>query len=420
MPAFLRPGQPLWHALLHLQLIFCFLAVPPLAVLLPHWTIVWFYAGVIGLPLAAWLAIGQRPGLPLPPLWPLLLLFLWGAVSVSWTPADGPLALWLALRTLTTVVAALLLLDFCRRLPPAIAARARPWVLPGLLLAALLLVVEQASRLGLTSLLSGEDYGGPRWADRLNRGALAVLLHAPAAAMLLWLGQRRAAAVGLLAAVLLLLAFYRSETSLAAGAALLVTLALALRWPDRAPRLFLWLGIAALLLPLPLALLLEAAGQQQAAWLDITAQARVQIWSFTAERILERPVLGWGLDASDALPSFGVQPLLPYDEKVIPIHPHNGALQLWLELGLPGLLLGLVAWWRYAAAAAALPPTARAFLYAAAAALLLAQSLSFGLWQSRWLAFAFTILLQLRLLIRAEEPGSPCQHPPPLAANELK
>lgn len=406
MPAFLRPGQPLWHALLHLQLVFCFLAVPPLAVLLPHWTIVWYYGGVVGLPLAAWLALGQRPGLAAGLLWPLVLLFLWGAVTVAWTPADRPLALWLALRTLTTVAAAYLLLDFCRRLPPAVAARARPWVLPGLLLAALLLVFEHSSRLGLTSLISGEEFGGPRWADRLNRGALAVLLQAFAPAMLLWLGRKRAAAAALLAGSLLLVSFYRSETTLAAGLLALAVLAVALRWPSRAPRLFLWLGVAALLLPLPAALLLEAVGLQEAAWLDVTAQARVQIWSFTAERILERPLFGWGLDAAGALANFGVEPLLPYEERVIPVHPHNGGLQLWLELGLPGLLLGLLAWRFGAAAATALPPAARAFLYAAAAALLLAQSLSFGLWQSRWLALAFTILLQLRLLIRAQELGN--------------
>ena len=406
MPAFLRPGQPVWHALLHLQLAFCFLAVPPLAVLLPHWTIVWYYGGVVGLPLAAWLALGQRPGLAAGLLWPLVLLFLWGAVTVAWTPADRPLALWLALRTLTTVGAAFLLLDFCRRLPPAVAGRARPWALPGLALAAALLVLEHSTHLGLTSLISGEEFGGPRWADRLNRGALAVLLHAFAPALLLWLGRRRAAAAALLAGALLLVSFYRSETTLAAGVLALVTLAVALRRPASAARLFFWVGAAALLLPLPAALLLEAAGLQQAAWLDVTARARVQIWSFAAERILERPLLGWGLDAADALPNFGVQPLLPYEERVIPIHPHNGGLQLWLELGLPGLLLGLLAWRRAAGAAAALPPAARAFLYAAAAALLLAQSLSFGLWQSRWLAFAFTILLQLRLLVRAQELGN--------------
>jgi O-antigen ligase len=106
--------------------------------------------------------------------------------------------------------------------------------------------------------------------------------------------------------------------------------------------------------------------------------ARVAIWRFAADRILERPLWGWGLDASRAFPA-------------IPLHTHDAAMQLWLELGLPGAALAAAFFvWligridkieagdRPAAAAAA----------ASLSAYLVVGALSFGAWQEWWLALA--------------------------------
>ena len=84
----------------------------------------------------------------------------------------------------------------------------------------------------------------------------------------------------------------------------------------------------------------------------------------------------------------GREELLDKSEPALPLHPHNAALQWWLELGLPGGLLG-----------AAIPvwlilsirrlPTSRlnkgvcvALVFAAATIALV----SYGIWQSWWLA----------------------------------
>ncbi len=60
--------------------------------------------------------------------------------------------------------------------------------------------------------------------------------------------------------------------------------------------------------------------------------ARIDIWSYAVSRALEKPVWGWGYEASRQF------------EPIIPNHPHDMALQAWLELGIPGLLL-LAAFW---------------------------------------------------------------------------
>ena len=89
---------------------------------------------------------------------------------------------------------------------------------------------------------------------------------------------------------------------------------------------------------------------------------RLLIWDFAGKRIAERPLLGWGLDASRAIP--GGKELIRPDQKRLPLHPHDAALQVWLELGLPGAVLFalLLGWLWLRLATAPWPP-----LYAAAA-----------------------------------------------------
>lgn len=112
---------------------------------------------------------------------------------------------------------------------------------------------------------------------------------------------------------------------------------------------------------------------------------RLYIWQFVAERIWERPWLGWGLGSSRYIP--GADTPTPVGGVLLSLHPHNAALQVWLELGVVGALLAavLVATLtvrilrmegdRFAQAAAA----------ATLAAAFVAANLSFGIWQNWWL-----------------------------------
>ena len=68
--------------------------------------------------------------------------------------------------------------------------------------------------------------------------------------------------------------------------------------------------------------------------IKLSAGHRLLIWSFAGDRIAERPLAGWGLDSARAIPG-GKDPIRP-GQSWMPLHPHNAALQLWLELGVPG------------------------------------------------------------------------------------
>lgn len=69
---------------------------------------------------------------------------------------------------------------------------------------------------------------------------------------------------------------------------------------------------------------------------------RLHIWNFTLERILEKPVLGWGIGASKRIGTDAAEPIRDPVYGVmgepIPVHPHNAVLQIWLEFGLIGAL----------------------------------------------------------------------------------
>jgi exopolysaccharide production protein ExoQ len=131
-----------------------------------------------------------------------------------------------------------------------------------------------------------------------------------------------------------------------------------------------------------------------------SARHRLEIWWFTGSHIADRPVLGWGLDSSRAIPG-GSDPT-PEGPPWLPLHPHNGALQIWLELGLPGALLfaGFVAWLWLSLARISWP---RLFAAAAGGSLFAAQIIglaAYGVWEEWWIGTQFLLLFLTLVMSR--------------------
>jgi O-antigen ligase len=114
---------------------------------------------------------------------------------------------------------------------------------------------------------------------------------------------------------------------------------------------------------------------------------RVIIWSHVGELLQDHFLIGYGFDASRIVGASA--DLLPERKGTSTfLHPHNGMLQIWLELGLVGVIL-------FAAAAVLLfrrvlmkPPSTGA-MAAAAGTLGFSATLwlvSYGVWQGWWLA----------------------------------
>jgi O-antigen ligase len=113
---------------------------------------------------------------------------------------------------------------------------------------------------------------------------------------------------------------------------------------------------------------------------------RLLIWGFTGDRIREKPILGWGLDAARSIPGGKVE--IRPGQSWLSLHPHDAALQVWLELGAPGAVLFAMfvslMWLRLDST-----NTRRAYAAAAGGSLTAALIVAFagwGIWQEWWLS----------------------------------
>jgi O-antigen ligase len=134
-------------------------------------------------------------------------------------------------------------------------------------------------------------------------------------------------------------------------------------------------------------------------WLMRTAHHRLTIWRFVGESIRTAPLWGAGLEASRWLDQGRHVVLIDdagerRDEELLPLHPHDAPLQLWLETGAVGAVLAAIVILTLGARLAAPPdhrvpaedspgdwrPAGIAMLVSA----FFFGAVSYGLWQSWW------------------------------------
>lgn len=240
--------------------------------------------------------------------------------------------------------------------------------------------------------------GFPPWAPPMDWGlkptvsVVAVLLP-----LLLGVAMPRLAKAAIILAGLAVALWLPGESAkIAAMLGLLAGLAAMLL-----PRLVARIGAAVLgviFLAAPLLFALALPRLPDLSPLPPSAQHRVMTWDFVVARIAERPLLGWGMEASRAIPggsdTFPPEVLDRYgltrpEERAVfgrayahrlPLHPHNAALQVWLELGLVGGVLAA------ALVVAILLGAGTPAAIGAAVAGAATGQLSFGVWQPWWIA----------------------------------
>lgn len=275
----------------------------------------------------------------------------------------------------------------------------------GVTLALAVLLIERATNAPIADLLAGYPTDRSLLIKRYNRGATVIAVLLWPAAYALWnrFGWIAAAGLVIAGAGTLMLADSRAAMVGALLGVGFLTLAL---WSRRLSlATFALAAVLAVVLPSVLpAVILNRADvvgiREQASQLHLLSGFhRMRIWEFTAERIAERPLLGWGLDSARDLP--GGTRETDSSGTFLPLHPHNLFLQLHVELGIPGVVLALilVAW--IGVRGAQQPPTERStgFMLAAAAAALVIASLSYGAWQSWWFASLLLASGYCRLLV---------------------
>ncbi len=71
---------------------------------------------------------------------------------------------------------------------------------------------------------------------------------------------------------------------------------------------------------------------------EASTSTRLEIWDFIADKIHENPWTGFGIDTTRII-HFDYPMVYYWDTSIL--HPHNGALQLWIEFGVFGALLAI-------------------------------------------------------------------------------
>lgn len=133
--------------------------------------------------------------------------------------------------------------------------------------------------------------------------------------------------------------------------------------------------------------------------LPTSAEHRLAMWSFATEKIDEKPWLGWGFGASRRIPQEDRR--LAPNMEIMPLHPHNLALQTRLELGFPGslILAGLVFSVFYRLATFTNDGWISGLAMAPAAGWLFVANVSYGMWQSWWIALAFLLAIFMKFAL---------------------
>ena len=378
-----------------LTAVFCGFAalLPVVCVVAPKGTVVLLLlAAVLAVP-AFWWAHRRFPIPDLRVTIVLGLLVVWCVIASSWSLAVGP-SLVLTLRIAAMFAAGLVLFPVAAVLDDAARARIGWWLVGGFALTLALMIVEVG--LGYPTIRSLKGVSSGREAIALNRGAVAMSLIVWPVAAYLW---GRGAGWIVLAIPVLLggLSLFLLSASATLGFAVGVVAVLLVVIHRRAGRALTIAASVLMLVAMPFAVReLHNHGWHRADWLSGSERHRVEIWGFTVERIAEKPVFGWGFDASRHIHALYPE-LTVGGRDLMPLHPHNAPLQILFELGAVGAVVALALLWLFAGRLDALPGRARECGQAMFVAALAIGCVAFGLWQNWLLALLFSVALLVPL-----------------------
>lgn len=329
--------------------------------------------------IALWQRRVPAPDRPLALLALLFVALSWLGLAWSISP---PRTVSGALQISVVFPAALAFLAAGKTFPagraPALAAGMTAAFLAG----TLLLLSERLDHFALLHALDGPKV----WPTKYNRGIDYFCL-----ILLPTLGftaaqQRWRLAAALCVAVCIAVAAGRNTTAQIAlpGAALTI---FAGAYAPRLTARLLAAATAAEALFLPFAMRLVTHYRPLIApHIKLSAVERLEIWDYLSAHVLQRPILGWGLWASRLLPATPEEMAHFIKAQGSGIYPHNQFLELWVESGLPGVLLGLAFALLVLRRAAQLPPALRPFGYAAFVVALAIASSGFEITTDSWWA----------------------------------
>lgn len=358
--------------------------IAPVAVIVPLFLSTFLIMAACGAGYVRYVRDRSRHAPPLPLVGLVAALVAICAASLIWgldpKSAAGKLAIVIVL-----MVAGLVVVDASLALSVEERRKLCQFLIGGFALGLAILVLE---RLGGAPIRHSQHSGWNNWHEIMltfNRGSTVLAIAVWPAMLAL---ERLCRPCGLIlwiisGAVVASLLSGAAKLALVLG---LCAFAASYALPRIAPRA-LASAVAVLVLTAPLLPRLLPPAPELKSYADMVSRSgyhRLLIWSFTAEKIAERPAFGWGFDSSRRIA--GGEAKLDEYEAALPLHPHNAALQVWLELGASGgIIAAVLLGWVVLRLERIERRLERAVAAGAIIAALTIAFLSYGIWQSWWL-----------------------------------
>jgi O-antigen ligase len=351
-------------------------------------------------------------------LWLLAFMFIvlcWAGIGWSVAPARSMAG---ALQSTLVLPAALIFLASTRSFPADAARRLLTLLTCAFVAGTLILLADRLDGYKLLHLVDGKAV----WPTKYNRGIdYFLLMLMPTLGFSLATRQRACSVLLALAASLTVAAGVNTTARVALPLAIvLIAAGLA------APRVVAWLlgaGTAAMALLLPFLLRLVTRFRPDIVpHVKLSGVERLEIWDYLSAHVLQRPIAGWGLWTSRLLPASPEEMAHFVKASGSGIYPHNQWLELWVETGLPGVLIGLGFSLLVLRRAASLSPVLRPFAFAAYGVAMAVASLGFEITTDSWWAALAVSAALFAIFNRALRPSairispgatSPAPPPPP-------
>ncbi len=169
----------------------------------------------------------------------------------------------------------------------------------------------------------------------------------------------------------------------------------------------LWCLCFALVIPLDL--FAYNQGLHLASWLPSSARARIIIWQYTAERVLEHPWVGIGINST---PAVKAKMQGPDDrpegfvfKRTTGQHAHDVFLQSWYEMGAIGVLLAAIAGAFVVLGIGLLPWLAQPYGAASFMVVLAIAAFAWSMWQTWFMCAIGLVPILLRMASEAVAKG---------------
>lgn len=263
-----------------------------------------------------------------------------------------------------------------------------PLALAGGLVAVLLML---AGDLGLQAWWSG----GNVMVAVVNKGIGSMTFFIPAAFALAWGRgrQQNTILILIILASLSLAVFSQAQSALMALLVMAIVMILPLRWRLFWHTLRLMIMAGVMLSPWIVHQAFEPFAKDISTGFmrdQASAPQRLEVWHAIAGEIFNRPYLGHGYDSTRYIEHFNSDEI--YQAGTTFMHPHNMALQFWMEFGIVGAFLGGLALIMAVRSIERVPDIRVRRLYLSTFLSMLAVSLvGWGMWQTWWIVLFFML-----------------------------